>query len=153
MSIDNKTQNIDSWCQIVLDLLDLTFAELFYGFYKEHLETQTPVDYHNYQAISIYLNGNSNHFLFLELFSVISSMRGEINGQLVKLDNWLSLWNIQDISRIYPSQGTQAMLTQETKKVWTLQPKPSHARGAECKEQLEEQHRQGAAVQPYPVIT
>ena len=30
----------------------------------------------------------------------------------------------------YPSQGTQAMLTQETKKVWTLQPKPSHARGA-----------------------
>ena len=34
--------NIDSWCQIVLDLLDLMFAELFYGFYKEHLETQTP---------------------------------------------------------------------------------------------------------------
>ena len=30
----------------------------------------------------------------------------------------------------YPSQGTQAMLTQETKKVWTLQPKPSQARGA-----------------------
>ena len=40
-------------------------------------------------------------------------MRGEIYEQLVKLDNWLSLWNIQDIS----SQGTQAMLTQETKKV------------------------------------
>ena len=32
------TQNIDSWCQIVLDLLDLMFAELFYGFYKEHLK-------------------------------------------------------------------------------------------------------------------
>ena len=29
-----------------------------------------------------------------------------------------------------PSQGTQAMLTQETKKVWTLQPKPSQAKGA-----------------------
>ena len=29
-------------------------------------------------------------------------MRGEIDEQLVKLDNWLSLWNIQDISRIYP---------------------------------------------------
>ena len=49
-------------------------------------------------------------------------MRGEIYEQLVKLDNWLSLWNIQDIflgftqSR-YPSQGTQATLTQETKKV------------------------------------
>ena len=38
----------------------------------------------------------------------------------------------------YPSQGTQAMLTQETKKVWTLQPKPSHARGAKCEEQLEQ---------------
>ena len=57
-------------------------------------------------------------------------MRGEIDEQLVKLGNWLSLWNIQDISRIYPSQGTQATLTQETKKVWTLQPKPSQARGA-----------------------
>ena len=28
----NITQYIDSWCQIVLDLLNLTFAELFYGF-------------------------------------------------------------------------------------------------------------------------
>ena len=44
------------------------------------------------------------------------------------------------------------MLTQETKKVCTLQPKPSHVR-AEHKEQLEEQYRQGAGVQPYPVIT
>ena len=34
--------NINSWCQIVLDLLDLLFAELFYGFYKEHLETWAP---------------------------------------------------------------------------------------------------------------
>ena len=31
-------------------------------------------------------------------------------------------------------------------------PKPSHPR-AKCEEQLEEQHRQGAGVQPYPVIT
>ena len=31
MNIDN-TQYINSWCQIVLDLLDLMFAELFYGF-------------------------------------------------------------------------------------------------------------------------
>ena len=74
-------------------------------------------------------------------------MRGEIGGQLVKLDNWLSLWNIQDISRIYLSQGTQAMLTQETKESLnsSTQAKPE--------EQLEEQHRQGTAVQPYPVIT
>ena len=40
-------------------------------------------------------------------------MREEIYEQLVKLDNWLSLWNIQDIF----IQGTQATLTQETKKV------------------------------------
>ena len=59
------TQHIDSWCQIVLDLLDLTLAELFYGFYKEHLETRNPVDYHNYQVISIYLNGNSDNFCSL----------------------------------------------------------------------------------------
>ena len=38
MSIDNNKTNIESWCQKVLDLLDLTFAELF----KELLETQTP---------------------------------------------------------------------------------------------------------------
>ena len=35
----------------------------------------------------------------------------------------------------------------------STQAKPSHARGAKLEEQLEEQHRQGAAVQPYPVIT
>ena len=36
MNIDNTFNNAqlntNSWCQIVLDLLDLTFAELFYGF-------------------------------------------------------------------------------------------------------------------------
>ena len=31
-SITIDTMSIISWCQIVLDLLDLTFAELFYGF-------------------------------------------------------------------------------------------------------------------------
>ena len=91
---------------------------------------------------------------FLELFSSISSMRGEIYEQSVKLDNMLSLWNIQGIF----IQGTQAKV-----------PKPSHTNSrdkeslssstqakpsqAKLEEQLEEQHRQGAAVQPYPVIT
>ena len=81
-------------------------------------------------------------------------MRGEIYEQLVKLDNWLSLWNIQDIF----IQGTQAKV-----------PKPSHANSrdkeslnsstqakpsqAQLEEQLEEWYRQGATVQPYPVIT
>ena len=76
-----------------------------------------------------------------------------MNNQ-VKLDNWLSFMEYSRYFQSrYQSQGTQAMLTQETKKVWTLQPNPSHARGAECKKQLEEQHRQDAGVQPYPVIT
>ena len=49
-------------------------------------------------------------------------------------------------------QGTQATLTQETKKVLnsSTQANPNHAKGVA---KLEEQHRQGAAVQPYPVIT
>ena len=40
----NKQFNIDSWCQTVLDLLDLMFAELFVilWHHKEHLDTQTP---------------------------------------------------------------------------------------------------------------
>ena len=33
VNIDNTIITCNnSWCQIVLDLLDLTFAELFYGF-------------------------------------------------------------------------------------------------------------------------
>ena len=50
--------------------------------------------------------------------------RGE-TGQLVK---FYGIFKISP-SR-YPSQGTQVMLTQETKEVWTLQPKPSQAREA-----------------------
>ena len=74
-------------------------------------------------------------------------MREKIHEQEVNLDNLLSFF----CSR-YPSQGTQGMLTQdkETKKVQTLQPKPSQA---QLEEQLKGQHRQGAGVQPYPVIT
>ena len=105
--------------------------------YVEHLETGLSMDYHNYQRLSIHFDGNSDNIDFF------FKNKG---GKLVEYSRYF-----QDL--LYPSQGTQAMLTQETKKVWTLQPKPSHARGAEHEEQLEEQHRQGAAVQPYPVIT
>ena len=113
--------------------------------------------YHNYQAISKYFNGNSDNFRSLNFCPVFLQWEGKyMNNQW----NWTIGW-VYGIFKIfpgftqsrYPSQGTQAMLTHETKKVWTLQPKPSHARGAEHEEQLEEQHRQGAAVQPYPVIT
>ena len=53
--------------------------------------------------------------MFLELFSTISSMRGEIHEQEVNLDKLLSFHG-NTCSR-YPSQGIQVMLTQETKKV------------------------------------
>ena len=62
MTIKNTTitralttiHNINSWCQIVLDLLDLTFAELFVILwnYKKHLETGLLVNYHNYPGLS-----------------------------------------------------------------------------------------------------
>ena len=50
------------------------------------------------------------------------------------------------------AKDTQATLTQtkRQRKFETLQPKPSLVQLAE---QLEEQHRLGAVVQPYPVIT
>ena len=41
-------------------------------------------------------------------------------GKLVEYSRYF-----QDL--LYPSQGTQTMLTQVTKKFWTLQPKPSQA--------------------------
>ena len=124
------------------------FAELFMDFTRKNLEnSDSQWIITIYQAISIHRDGNSDNFHSLNFSPLFLQWEGEIDGQLVKLDNWLSLWNIQDISRIYPSQGTQATLTQETKKVW------NSSTQAKLEEQLEEQHRQGAAVQPYPVLT
>ena len=57
-----NTQNIKSWCQKVLDLLDLTFAELFETLW-------------NYME----------HFLTLDASPLFFQMREEIGGQL---DNW-----------------------------------------------------------------
>ena len=52
---------------------------------------------------------------------------------------------------IYPSQGTPSHTNSRDKESLnsSTQAKPSHAK---LGEQLEEQCRQGAAVQPYPVI-
>ena len=61
-------------------------------------------------------------------------MRGEIHEQEVNLDNLLSFHEI-----LVPRQRDKESLNSST------QAKPE--------EQLEEQHRQGAGVQPYPVIT
>ena len=64
--MQQKKPNIKSWCQNVLDLLDLTFAELFVILwnYVEHLETGLSVDYHNYQRLSIHFDGNSDNIDF-----------------------------------------------------------------------------------------
>ena len=68
----------------------------------------------------------------------------EISEQLVKLVEFIEYYRY--------FQGTQAMLTQRQRKFELFN--PSHAKGAaKLEEQLEEQHRQGAAVQPFPVIT
>ena len=83
-----KQSNINSWCQRVLDLLDLTGA--VYG-----ITWNFPSS----------LNDSP---LFLQ-------MREEIGGQLVKLVDFMEYSRY--FQEIYPSQGTQAMLTQETKKV------------------------------------
>ena len=106
--------------------------------------------YQIYQVNSKYFNGNSDNFCSLNFSPVFPQQGGKyMNNKW----NWTIGWVFHgNTCSRYPSQGTQVMLTQdkETKKVWTLQPKPSHTRGAECEEQLEEQHRQGAGVQPYP---
>ena len=82
-------------------------------------------------------------------WSNFSSSKGEIHELEVNLDNLLSLFHGNTCSRYtYPSQGTQAMLTQ-TKR----QRKFELFNPSQLEEQLEEQHRQGAGVQPYPVIT
>ena len=66
--------------------------------------------------------------MFLELFSTISSMRGEIYEQEVNLDNLLRFHG-NTCSR-YPSQGTQVMLTQTKRQRKFELFNPSQARGA-----------------------
>ena len=150
---------------VIPDLKDLTSAELFQGI----------VTYNNYQGYCLdsswtlwdwdFTNFSTdfskisiifiNFVLFLNklTFSPLFPQQGGkyMNKQWIWTIYWVFI--VETCPR-YPSQGTQAMLTQdkETKKVWTLQPKPSHTGGAEHEEQHEEP-RQGAGVQPYPVIT
>ena len=74
-------------------------------------------------------------------------MRGEIGGQLVKLDNWPEFMEysryFQDLPK--PRYPSHANSRDKESLNSSTQAKPE--------EQLEEQHRQGAAVQPYPAIT
>ena len=66
ISTYNTTTNIKSWCQKVLDLLDLTFAELFCDFVELHGIRFT-------------------HFLTLDASPLFLQMREEIIEQF---DNW-----------------------------------------------------------------
>ena len=87
------------------------------------------------------------HFLALDTSpSFLSNERGNrwTIGQLVKLVDFMEY---SRYFQIYPSQGTQAMLTQRQRKFELFNPSQ-----AMLEEQLDE-HRQGATVQPYPVIT
>ena len=73
--------------------------------------------------------------------------RGEIYEQEVNLDNLLS-FSYENLFKVpkprYPSDANSRQRDKESLNSST-QTKPE--------EQLEEQHRQGAGVQPYPVIT
>ena len=74
-------------------------------------------------------------------------MRGEIGGQLVKLGQ---LAEFMEYSRYFqdlpkPRYPSHANTRDKESLNSSTQAKPE--------EQLKEQHRQGAAVQPYPVIT
>ena len=66
---------------------------------------------------------------FLGCFSIISSNKGGNKWTIWTIGETGQLVDFMEYSRyfqeIYQSQGTKAMLTQETKKVWTLQPKLS----------------------------
>ena len=83
--------------------------------------------YQIYQVISKYFNGNSDNFVPWTFLQYFFNERGNMwtigeTGQLAEFME--NSRYFQDL----PSQGTQAMLTQDTKKVWTLQPKPSQAK-------------------------
>ena len=121
-------------CQKVLDLLDLMFAELF----TEHLETQTP------SGLS-QLPLNSPYTLMVILIKVDFSSNKE--GKLMhKLSGFYGIFQISPGSALpkprYPSHAN----TRDKESL-------NSSTQAKLEEWLEEQHRQGAAVQPYPVIT
>ena len=110
------THNIESWCQKVLDLLDLTFADL---------ELHGSFGFSIISLVCAFRMGISPTLqLTFRKFPLFLQMGEEIGGQLMKL---VDLWNIPDISR-NPSQATQAKLTQRQRKFELFN--PSQASGA-----------------------
>ena len=106
---------------VILDFKDIMSAELCF---KEYRLTIVFENYCLDFSGDTDTLGNFDCFTLcsqqLDLFSTFSSMREEIHEQVVNLDTLLS-FTVETCSRYpsYPSQGTQAMLTQdkETKKV------------------------------------
>ena len=132
---------------VILDLKDL----------PSHLFRRI-VTFNNWQSYCLDSSLTLTFSHQLDLFSSFSSTRGEIHMAIheiaVNLDNSLSFSWVTLVWARYPSYPSQGYLSnansnKETKEVWTLQPKPSLV---QLEEQLEEQHRLGATVQPYPAI-
>ena len=78
-------------------------------------------------------------------FPLFLQTREEIGGQLMKLVDFMEYSRyFQDLPKPrYPSHANSR----------DKESLNSSSTQAKLEEQLEEQHRQGAAVQPYPVIT
>ena len=98
-TLKTTTNNINSWCQKVLDLLDITFADCF----------ELHGTFGKFQLFPWFMNISPTLQLTFGKFPLFLQTREEIGGQLMKLED---IWNIPDISRIYPSHANS-----ETKKV------------------------------------
>ena len=91
------------------------------------------MNYHNYQGLSIHLDGNSD--------KKDGNFLSNTGGKLVDFMEYSRCF--QDLPKPrYPSHAN----SRDKKSL-------NSSTQAKLEEQLEEQHRQGAAVQPYPVIT
>ena len=86
------------------------------------------------------------HFLTLDASPLFLQTREEIIRQLVKLVGFMEYSRY--FQEIYPSHANS-----ETKKVWTLQPKPSHTRGAAWGAGWAAQERCSSAALPSDYIT
>ena len=94
----------------------------------ETLWTRTPEDF-----ITITKRSQNTSMVILIIFIPWTSLQYFFNerGNIWTISETGQSAEFMEYSRYFqdlPSQGTQAMLSQETKKVWTLHPKPSQAK-------------------------
>ena len=87
--LSNATHNIESWCQKVLDLQDLPFADLeLHG----HIWEISIISL----VCAFWMDISPTLQLTFGKFPLFLQTREEIGGQLMKL---VDLWSIPDISR------------------------------------------------------